>query len=164
MRSLGLVDSEMYGGYLRGTYGRTPIPVRADSQPSFGRGKYTTAYDLARLLTLVHQAADGRGLLAERYRAAFTPSDARHLLYLLAHVRDRGKLGRFLPPTARLLHKAGWISGARHDAGLVYWQGGVFAVSVMTYGAGVGTRSDVLAGRVARLTLDLLARSRQTSR
>ena len=153
LRSLGLADTEMYGGYLRGTYGRAPIPRRVDSQPWLGRGKYTTAFDLARLLTLVHLAAEGRGPLAERYRGQFTPSDARFLLYLLAHVPDRGKLGRFLPPGAVLMHKAGWISGARHDAGLVYWGGGVFVVSVMTYGAGVGVGSDVLAGRIARVAL-----------
>ena len=48
-----------------------------------------------------------------------------------------------------LMHKAGWISYARHDAGLVYWPGGVFVAAVMTYGSGVGVASDVLAGRVA---------------
>ena len=153
LRSLGLADTEMYGGYLRGTYGRAPIPRRVDSQPWLGRGKYTTAFDLARLLTLIHLAAEGRGPLAERYRGQFTPSDARFLLYLLAHVPDRGKLGRFLPPSAVLMHKAGWISGARHDAGLVYWAGGVFVVSVMTYGTGVGVASDALARRVARIAL-----------
>ena len=160
LRSLGLVDSEMYGGYLRGTYGRSPIPNRADAQPSFGRGKYTSAYDLARLLALVHLAAGGKGLLAERYRGQLTPSDARYLLYTLGLVPDRGKLGRFLPAGAVLLHKAGWISSARHDAGLVYWRGRVFVASVMTYGAGVGVASDTLAGRVARLALSLFEATR----
>jgi len=156
MRSLGLLDSEMFGGYLRGTYGRTPIPRRVDVQPYFGRGKHTSANDLARLLSLVHLAAEGKGLLAERYRGAFTPSDARFLLYILAHVPDRGKLGRFLPPSAVLLHKAGWISDARHDAGLVYWRGGVFVAAVMTYKQRAGGSSDLLAGRVARIALHVL--------
>jgi hypothetical protein len=73
-------------------------------------------------------------------------------------VPDRGKLGRFIgggPDT--LLHKAGWISYARHDAGLVYWPGGVLVAAVMTYGNGVGTASDVLAGRAAKLALARLA-------
>ena len=51
------------------------------------------------------------------------------------------------------MHKAGWISDARHDAGLVYWPGGVFVAAVMTYGSGVGVASDVLAGRTARAML-----------
>ena len=38
------------------------------------------------------------------------------------------------------MHKAGWISYARHDAGLVYWPGGVFVAAVMTTGSGVGGR------------------------
>jgi hypothetical protein len=153
MRSLGLVDTEMFGGYLRGTAGRTPIPIEADDQPWLPRGKYTTAHDLARLLAFVHLATEGRGLLAERFRRQFTPSDARYLLYTLAHVHDQGKLGRFLRAPALLVHKAGWISQARHDAGLVYWPGGVFVAAVMTYGRGVGVASDVLAGRVARTAL-----------
>jgi beta-lactamase class A len=147
---LAIGDTWMGGGYLHGTAARVPIPTRVESQPSFGCCKYTTAFDLARLLRYVHLAAGGRGPLIARYGRSFTASDARYLLYLLAQVPDRGKLGRFLaggPYT--LLHKAGWISSARHDAGLVYWPGGVFVAAVMTWGRGVGPASDVLAGRVA---------------
>lgn len=151
---LGLGDTWMDGGYLHGTPVRPPIPVRVDSQPSFPCCKYTSAWDLSRLLVDIHLAAGGKGVLAERYGSSFTPSDARYLLYLLAKVHDRAKLGRFIGggPNA-LLHKAGWISSARHDAGLVYWPGGVFVAAVMTYGSGVGVSSDVLAGRVARTAL-----------
>lgn len=157
LRGLGLGDTWMGGGYLRETEGRRPIPARVESQPSFPCCKYTTAFDLARLLVDVHLAAGGRGPLFARYGREVTPSDARYLLYLLAHVPDRGKLGRFIaggPYT--LLHKAGWISSARHDAGLVYWPGGVFVAAVMTWGSGVGVASDVLAGRVAKATLGKL--------
>jgi beta-lactamase class A len=155
MRSLGLHDTEMYGGYERGT--AATIPERVDEQPYYGVGKHTSAHDLAQLFGYVHLAAAGRGPLARRYGTAFTPGDARYLLYLLAHSADHGKLDRYAAKHgARVLHKAGWITSARHDAGLVYWHGGVFAVAVMTYGAGVGTASDVLAGRVALRALDRL--------
>jgi beta-lactamase family protein len=159
LRGLSLVDTWMGGGYLREPAGRAPIPARVESQPSFGCCKYTTAFDLARLLAYVHLAAGGRGPLAARYGREFTAADARYLLYLLAHVPDRRKLGRFLAggPYA-LLHKAGWISAARHDAGLVYWPGGVFVAAVMTWGSGVGVASDVLAGKVASVTLRRLER------
>jgi hypothetical protein len=134
-----------------------PIPVQVESQPSFPCCKYTTAFDLARLFTYVHLAAGGRGPLIARYGGSFTQSDARYLLYLLVHVPDRGKLGRFIGggPYA-LMHKAGWITYARHDAGLVYWPGGVFVAAVMTTGSGIGTASDVLAGRAAKLVLTRL--------
>jgi Beta-lactamase enzyme family len=155
LRGLGLGDTWMGGGYVRGTAFLPPIPARVESQPAFPCCKYTTAYDLARLLAWVHLAAGGRGPLVASYRSAFTPSDARYLLYLLAHVADRGKLGRYLAggPYA-LMHKAGWISYARHDAGLVYWPGGVFVAAVMTTGSGVGAASDLLAARIARVTLE----------
>ena len=58
-----------------------------------------------------------------------------------------------------MLHKAGWISAARHDTGLVFWEGGVFVAGVMTWRSwGVSTSSDRLAGRVAALTLQRFRR------
>ena len=48
-----------------------------------------------------------------------------------------------------VLHKAGWIDAARHDAGLVVWPGGIVSAAVMTYrSSGAGRRGDVLAGDV----------------
>jgi hypothetical protein len=159
LRAIGIADTWMGGGYLHGTAYRPPIPVRVESQPSFPCCKYTTAWDLARLFGDLHLAAAGKGPLVAAFGSSFTSSDARYLLYLLAHVPDRGKLGRYLAggPYA-LVHKAGWISYARHDAGLVYWPGGVFVAAVMTTGSGVGESSDLLAARVARAVLKRLER------
>jgi len=59
-----------------------------------------------------------------------------------------------------VLHKAGWVDSARHDAGLVFWQGGVFVASVMTWNAaGDGLAADRLAARCAAKAL---ARFRRT--
>ena len=159
LHAVGIGDTWMGGGYLHGTAYRPPIPLRVESQPSFPCCKYTTAWDLARLFGDLHLAAAGGGPLIADLDSAFTASDARYLLYLLAHVPDRGKLGRYLAggPYA-LMHKAGWISYARHDAGLVYWPGGVFVAAVMTTGSGVGESSDLLAARIARVTLQRVER------
>lgn len=157
MRGLGLTRSEMFGGYgtTRTTSGR--IPVRVDVQPSWGYGKRTTAADLAQLARAVWLASTGRGPAPRAY-PGFTRADARHLLYLLAHVADRGKLDRYLPGSDRALHKAGWLPDARHDSGLVFWPGGVFVASVLTYShAGTGRASDELAGRVAKAARDRFA-------
>lgn len=156
---LGLRDTIMYGGYETRTP-QGPIPVRIESQPAFGFGKHTTASDLAGLARAVWLAAGGEGPLAEHARGAFTPADGRYLLYLLAHVRDPGKLDRFLGGAQAgvwVLHKAGWLATARHDAGLVFWPGGVYVAAVLTYGRGVGAPSDVLAGRVAEAALKRFA-------
>ena len=154
MRALGLTNTDMYGGYI----------VENDQiRPSF-IGKRTTAWDLARLYRLLHLAAGARGELVTRFRGQFTPTDARYLLYVLAHVREPGRLSRFLT-RASVLHKAGWIGKARHDSGLVYWPGGAFVVTVMTWSAsGVGAASDVLAGRIARVALDRLEALRRLDR
>jgi beta-lactamase class A len=154
MRTLGLTDTLMYGGYeVRRLSAR--IPVRVDEQPQFGVGKYTTAADLAGLHRAIWLAAGNKGELRAA-QPGFSAADGRHLLWLLAHVRDQPKLDRVARGGAvAVLHKAGWISTSRHDAGLVFWQGGVFVVSVMTWRPyGVGISSDVLAGRVASLALE----------
>ncbi len=150
MRSLGLVDSVMYGGYLVRTLSGG-IPVRVERQPAFGIGKYTTARDMTSLWRAIWLASEDRGPL-RRARPGFTRGDARYLLWLLAHVRDTPKLDRRVSKQedVAVLHKAGWISAARHDTGLVFWRGGVFVAGVMTWDAsGAGPSSDRLAGRVA---------------
>jgi Beta-lactamase enzyme family len=154
-RALGLDDTDMYGGYI--VPSRTPIPLRRDAQPSFV-GKRTTAWDFARLLRYVHLAAEGKGPLARR--GGFVPSEARFLLYLLAHAEPNW-LGRDLGgDRVSILHKPAWITRARHDGGLGFWQGGAFVAVVMTWNSGgVGVSSEVLAGRVARAAVSRFRRS-----
>lgn len=154
MRSLGMRDSLMYGGY-EVTRLSDGIPVRVEEQPAFGVGKYTTAWDMASLHRAVWLAAGNKGPL-RRAEPGFTAADGRYLLWLLAHVRDTPKLDRYIGSRhdVAVLHKAGWISAVRHDTGLVFWPGGVFVASVMTWrGSGVGASSDVLAGRCAEVAL-----------
>jgi hypothetical protein len=156
LRRLGLVDTSVNGGYIIGTSSRRPIPLRIESQPPyFTFGKYTTASDLARLHRFTHRAAAGRGPLLE-LPGHFTAADARYLLFTLAHVRDPGKLDRYIGrwPGVSVLHKAGWITNARHDSALVFWRGGAYVVAVMTWHPVEATGSaDVLAGRIARIAL-----------
>jgi beta-lactamase class A len=159
MRSIGLERTVMYGGYIIETaLGRQReiasrgVPLTASDQPAWGVGKATTAVDLARLHRAIWLGSAGLGPLG-RDRSGVSPAEARYLLYLLARVRDRGKLDRFVGKRAgvAVLHKAGWVDPARHDAGLVVWRGGVFVAAVMTHrAAGAGVRSDVLAGQVAK--------------
>jgi hypothetical protein len=156
LRYLGLTDSYINGGYIVGTAVQRPIPLRIEEQPPyFVYGKYSTAWDLARLHRMVYRAADGGGPLLE-LPGHFTAADARYLLYTLAHVRDPGKLDRYIGnrPDVSVLHKAGWIIHARHDTGLVFWKQGAFVAAVMTWNwTEAGVSSDVLAGRVAETAL-----------
>jgi hypothetical protein len=145
-RALGLADTNMYGGYI--VPSAEPIPLRTERQPGFV-GKRTSAWDFARLLGYVHQAAAGRGKLARR--GGFVPSEARYLLYLLAHTRP-GYLDRYLGGReVTILSKPGWITRVRHDGGLAFWSGGSFVAVVLTYDPrGAGVSEENLAGRVAR--------------
>ena len=155
MRSIGLTDTIMYGGYLTRTLSSSRIPVRVDDAPAFGIGKYTTAADMTSLWRALWLASGGKGPLRAS-RPGLTSADARYLLWLTAHVRDQPKLDASIGSERNVgvLHKAGWISVARHDTGLVFWEGGVFVAGVMTWRSyGVSLSSDRLAGRVAALTL-----------
>jgi hypothetical protein len=155
LHSLGIRDSLMYGGYAVERSLATAIPLRIEDQPQWGAGKYTTAGDLAAMARAVWLASGSLGPLAKLH-PGFTAADGRHLLYLLAHVRDPGKLDREVgtAPGVQVLHKAGWIDTGRHDNGLVVWPGGIYVAAVMTYRpAGVGKREDALAGRVAKVAL-----------
>jgi hypothetical protein len=155
LRSVGIRDSLMYGGYAVRSLAAA-IPLRVEDQPQWGVGKYTTAADLAAMARTIWLASGGLGPLV-RLHPGFTAADGRHLLYLLAHVRDPGKLDRDVvaSPGVQVLHKAGWIDTGRHDNGLVVWPGGIYVAAVMTYRqAGVGKREDALAGSVAKVALD----------
>ena len=154
MRSLGLVDTLMYGGYLVRTLSG-PIPVRVERQPAFGVGKYTTAWDMAALWRALWLASANRGPLRDE-QPGLTAAEARHLLWLAAIARDAPKLGRVERGRrgVEVLHKAGWISTARHDTGLVFWDGGVFVACVMTWDPPeAGAASDRLAARMAAKAL-----------
>ena len=162
MRAIGLERSEMYGGYILGTAIAPPtrgvaargVPLSVTAQPAWGAGKASTALDLARLFRAIWLRSGGLGPLDSR--SGVSPPEARYLLYVLAHVRDRRKLGRVVrkQEDVVLLHKAGWVDAARHDAGLIAWRGGILVASVMTHRAPkAGVRSDVLAGRVAEAAL-----------
>jgi Beta-lactamase enzyme family len=156
LQALRLRDTHMSGGFVIGTSSARPIPLRVERQPPYySLGRYTTAWDLARLHRFVHRAAAGRGVLL-RLPGNFTPADARYLMYVLAHVRDPGKIDRYISarPDVAVLHKAGWIVHARHDSGLVFWNRGAFVVVVMTWNdSRAGASSDVLAGRIALAAL-----------
>jgi beta-lactamase class A len=159
MRSLGLVDTLMYGGYLVRRLS-APIPVRAERQPVFGAGKYTTARDMAMLWRALWLASGDRGPL-RRAEPGLTAAESRYLLWLAAHARDLPKLGRIESSGGvEVLHKAGWISTARHDTGLVFWKGGVAVVAVMTWDArGIRRSSDALAAHIASTALHRLRRA-----
>ncbi len=160
MRSIGLTDTLMYGGYeTRTTAGA--IPRQVDEAPAFGVGKYTTAADLSALWRALWLASGGKGPLRSAQRG-LSPVDARYLLWLTAHVDDQPKLDTTVGRQHHVvvLHKAGWISAARHDTGLVFWEGGVFVAGVMTWRSwGVSVTSDRLAGHVADVALRRFRRS-----
>ena len=163
MRTIGLERTEMYGGYILGTSTAPPtrgvagggVPLNIVAQPYWGIGKSTTALDLAQLFRAVWLASGGLGPLV-RSGSGVTPAESRYLLYVLARVGDRGKLARTLGRGSGVIvmHKAGWIDAARHDAGLIVWRGGIFVAAAMTYRPyGTGVREDTFAGRIAAAAL-----------
>ncbi len=158
--ALDLEDSHLYGAFLTASSG-PPIPLATEEEREFV-GKYTSAWDLAQLYRFVHLAAQGEGPLLG-LEGTFEASDARAILWFLAHSSDHGKLDRLLGKRTIVAHKAGWITEARHDAGLIYTPKGAFIAVVMTYtGGGAGESSDLLAGRVAKAVQERLGEAGAT--
>jgi hypothetical protein len=161
---LGLHRTYLYSGYILGTRATSarPIPTNVVASPAFS-GKYTTAWDLAWLHRDLHLAVGGRGPLIGLH--GLTRADARSVMFLLAHSADHGKLDRYIRgPGIAVPHKAGWISTARHDAGIVYWRHGAFVAAVMTWnGGGITLEPDAVAGRVARAALRRFRALRRTA-
>ena len=163
MRAIGLERTEMYGGYILGTSTDPPtrdiaargVPLTVVEQPQWGIGKSTTALDLARLFRAIWLRSGGLGPLDRHGGELAQPRRGTSSTSSRTGATAK-KLGRVVA-TQRgvvLMHKAGWVDAARHDAGLVVWRGGVFVAAVMTHRAGdAGVRSDVLAGRVADAAL-----------
>ena len=151
--TLGLDDSRLFEGFaIEIAAAPPPIPVRIEEEPP-SAGKHTSAWDLARLYRWLHQAARGEGPLLE-LTGSFAPADARYLLWILAHSADRGKLDRYAGTGVLVPHKGGWVTNARHDAGLVYARTGAAVVVVLTWTPGIaGDASDTLAADVGRVAL-----------
>ena len=160
LRTLGLYDTEMDGSYIVEPRAKVaPIPIGVTSQPYILSPGSTRPPSISRASSGTWSSPRRRRACSTRQFPSFTPAAARYLLHELAHVHDPGKLSRFLPRNVEVAHKAGWHSTVRHDNGLVFWRRGSFVAAVMTWKSyGVGTDSDVLAGRVAWLALRRFAR------
>ena len=129
----------MYGGYLiepgeprlaargRAHTGGSVPPVTVTAQPSYPRGKHTTAHDLGVMLTALAQASAGFG---PAERAGITGREARVALWLLLHARYPGLVRAGTPyPVA---HKAGWLPRLQHDAAIVFAPDGPVVTVVMS--------------------------------
>ena len=158
--TLGLDDSRLFEGFaVEVAAGAPGIRVQVDEQPPVV-GKHTSAFDLARLYRWLHEAASGKGPLLD-LSGSFTAADARYLLWILAHSADRGKLDRYAGAGVPVPQKGGWISNARHDAGLVYTRAGAAVVVVLTWTSGLaGPASDRLSAQVGRVALAWLRAGR----
>jgi len=132
MRSLGLRDSYMYGGYLTGG-GGPPLLSIVDQPPS--AFKHTTAGDMARLAGYLAGAAAGGGPLVRR---GVDPHEARQLLYLMVHAQDAG-LVRDGAGSLPVAHKVGWLQDTNNDVAIIYTFRGPVVVAILTHGAQDGT-------------------------
>jgi len=152
-RALGATATDMYGGYLlepdeRAISGAPIPPVAVSEQPSYPRGKHTTAHDLGQLVTALVQAAAGRG---PAHGLGVSGREARTALWLLLHARHPGLVG---PATdLPVAHKVGYLARLQHDAAVVFAPDGPLVVAVMSDGAGgvSYTASRDWAARVLRV-------------
>ncbi len=108
-----------------------------------GRNNTTTARDLGIVLSAI--AED---------RAASTAS-CRAMVEILARQEFNEGIPAGLPPGTRVAHKTGWITGIRHDGGIVYPpDGGAYVLVVLTRGIEDVDVADRLIVAISRLTFE----------
>ena len=144
MQSLGLVDTEMYGGYELDAVGeplararrRDPAPGRQPAE--LGPGQED---ERLRPREPAPRASGSRAAAVARCappsRASPPPTPATCSISSRTCATPARSIARSAGCRAcAVLHKAGWINVARHDNGIVLWPGGALVVTVMTHRSG----------------------------
>ncbi len=133
LRQMGATRSTYPGDYRVGT--SVGSEKAAPHEPPLVSQRTTTARDMTRVLTVLHDAAHGSS--KARRATGLSKHDARVGLALLLSSEARGdNLGLFrpaLPAGTPAAQKHGWISSARHSAAIVYGPRGPVVVVVLTY-------------------------------
>lgn len=106
-------------------------------------------------------ARETTGLLADLARGkAVSAAADREILAILLKNQDNESLARDLPPGAAFAHKSGWVSAARTDAGLIYYNGKpLVAICVLTNNivdrrSALDNATQVVIGKVGRRVYD----------
>ncbi len=103
-----------------------------------GLNNTLTARDLARLYLVLLQG-----------RAA-SPEGTQHILGLLAAQEFNGGIPAGLPAGTLVAHKTGWITGAAHDAAIVYPAGAPpYILVIMTRGYRTEAEAEAVMQRIA---------------
>ena len=154
LRRIGATSSSYTGDYRIGTgvAGAGSIAGAPDPPPLVSQ-RVTTARDLGRILYILHSGAMGDA--ASLKLMHLTRHQARvGLAWLLESEPKADNLGLLRPnldTSVPLAQKNGWISDARHTAGIVYGESGPKIVVVLTYQPGI-TRLEAaaFAGKVLK--------------
>ena len=136
LRRLGARASTFPGEFLVATELQPALPAAdAAEAPPRVSGRVTTAEDLGRMLFSLHAAAVGAP--GARAETGLTAHQARLGLGWLLSSEQRGDnvslLAGGVAPGTPIAQKNGWISTARHAAGIVYAPGGPAIAVVLTY-------------------------------
>lgn len=112
-----------------------------------GLSNTTTARDLGAIFTAM---ADGTAASAE---------SCREMIAILERQEFNAGIPAGVPPSVRVAHKTGWISGIRHDGGIVTLPDGRrYVLVVLTRGIDDVAAADSLIVDVSRLAYESVAR------
>jgi uncharacterized protein YraI/beta-lactamase class A len=139
MRQAGMSNSFMLAPF-RITADSTPVPVIAQTtfvdqtraQPDIAN--QMTVNDMGSLLGSIYQCGyQETGPLLTQFPGQFTPSECRQMLHAMSY----NKIGEFIeagtPTDVRIAHKHGWVNETHGDAGIVFSNGGDYALVVVLH-------------------------------
>ncbi len=111
-----------------------------------GRNNTTTARDLGIVFSAIAE-----------HRAASAAS-CRAMVEILARQEFNEGIPAGVPPGTRVAHKTGWITGIRHDGGIVYLPDGrAYVLVVLTRGVDDVDAADRLIVAISRMAFDHLS-------
>lgn len=159
MRDLGLEQSILcspYGDPGRGWCPDVPVTVfRATGVPAAvteaDPDLRTTPREMGLLLGAIHECANGRGPLVQRFAQQIEPRECQEMVALMGQNADKERLVAGLPQGVEAAHKSGWIPDMKADAGIVFAPSGPYVVSIFVWKG--GALSDTEGNRwIARLS------------
>jgi beta-lactamase class A len=121
---IGLLGKEIYAG---------PLLDGPDPQTEADPYLRTTPLEMGRMLTMIVECSQGKGLLLKRYPGVLSATRCGEMIERLQRNEDQTRIVAGLPRGVSAAHKSGWVEDMQADVAYVESQGGDYVVAIYVY-------------------------------